>query len=186
VRVGSDRFSVGDQVFDRWFPDEVPRIRGWRVGDEVAALVAAEGPPARREDALAEWVFAVDDPGGNERRVVLWAQLIKDRVVTLHARFTSRDRMDVDAAWRPIKDHLDKLHGQPAKQVSGLLKLVWTVADEPNPTVISGCRFREDSGLQVLDVVQTLKDGARLHVGGRSGPTSPPAGGRPPPRAPGA
>lgn len=185
MRLGSDRHELGDVVFGMLFPDGVARVRGARVGEPLDALVAREGAPARSEGNQVSWALPVEDPAGHGRALHLWGTRIQDKVVTLQARLVSRNRIDIDAAWRPVKDHLDARHGAPAKQVTGVLKLVWTVAGEPHPTVISGCRFRLDDGSHVLDLVQTLADGASIRVGGPSGRRSPPAGGRPPPRAPG-
>lgn len=162
MRAGSDRFELGEKVFSTLFPEGTGFLRGHRVGAEIGTLVAAEGPPT---PGATSWSFPLDDPFGNERRLTLTAQVVGGRVTALSARLLSKDKLDLDSAWRLIKDHLDKNHGAAGKVVGQLLTFSWQHPGEV-PSVTLASRFRNEQGENVLDVQTRLPDGAKLPSAG--------------------
>ena len=89
------------------------------------------------------------------------------RANAIEVSFFSRDKMDVDAAWAKVRDHLDALHGKPAKEVTGLLTFVWTLQGTTFPTLARVSRFKNDQGESVLGMVFKLPDGPPLWTGGK-------------------
>lgn len=150
MRIGGDRHEVGEKVFQTLFPDGAGTLLGLKPGQDLPSIVAKLGPPAQG-GSTSVWTWEVEDPHGSGRRVELMIHLIQQRAVTLTGRLWSRDRMDIDAAYRPIRAHLEKAHGAPGKEVGALLKLVWRHPGPPEHTTRI-CRYKTEQGQDVMEV----------------------------------
>jgi hypothetical protein len=161
MRIGGDRHEVGERVFQTLFPDGAGTVLGLRPGQDLPSMVAKLGPPAQG-GATTMWTWEIDDPHGSGRRVEVGVHLVGQRAMAITGRLWSRDRMDIDAAWRPIRAHLEKVHGPPGKEVGALLKLVWQHPPPPQPHFTRICRYKNEQGQDVLEVDTRLPEGAKL------------------------
>ncbi|HMV69773.1 MAG TPA: hypothetical protein PKA64_23220 [Myxococcota bacterium] len=149
MRIGGDRHEVGERVFQTLFPAGAGTLLGLLPGQDLAAMVAKAGPPALG-GATSTWRWELEDPHASGRRVEVAVHLINHRASAITGRFWSRDRMDIDAAWRPIRAHLEAVHGPPGREVGAMLKLVWRSATPAHVTRI--CRFKDEQGQDVLEI----------------------------------
>lgn len=156
MRKGEDRHQVGAEVFELLFPEGAPLVRGLALGSDAAEVEARLGPSTAGSSPY-ERTWAVDDPHGNQRRVVvsvamrLALPLGRTRAEMVTARWLSADRLDIDSAWTKVREHLERLHGRPDKEVGNVLKLIWRVG--PGPTRIVTCRYRDLEGNNLLELV---------------------------------
>jgi hypothetical protein len=157
---GKDRFAVGESVCSTLFPEGSGHLLGTRLGDELTEL-ATRAEQAAGPGSPATFTFTVDDPEGKGRVLELRAFHQKGRVNILDGRFYSTDRMDVDSAYRYIRKHLERAHGKPDKELTGVLKFLYDV-EAAAPARTSICRYRDDEGRNVLEVATRLKDGVSL------------------------
>jgi hypothetical protein len=149
------------------FPDKSGFIRGLQLGAELDDIVESEdAEPLRARDG-ATFDYDVEDPRDSGRRLTLEVLLIQTRARALTFRFYSTNKIDVDAPYRLIRKLLDKAHGRPAKELSGVLKFIWTLRGSELPSTTSICRFKNDQGINVLEVRTSLQDGFRMPVAGR-------------------
>ncbi len=165
MRAGADRFDVGADVLDLVFPDGTPSPLGVALGTPLAELPT---PPAwTPSGGGSQTSLDLADPPGNGRRLTVRVGQALARANAIEVSFFSRDKMDVDAAWAKVRDHLDALHGKPAKEVTGLLTFVWTLQGTTFPTLARVSRFKNDQGESVLGMVFKLPDGPPLWTGGK-------------------
>ncbi|MCA9570644.1 MAG: hypothetical protein KC656_22535, partial [Myxococcales bacterium] len=139
-------------------------LRGITLGTPVAEVTAREGAP-RLVDGTAELDFPLDDPFENGRRVLVRIHQQIARTHQVAAFFSSRDRLDVDSAYRLVRKHLQGVHGRPDQEKTGVLKFVYTLKDSPHPAKTSVCRYKNDAGDNVLEVA-TRPDGELRFQGG--------------------
>lgn len=160
MRRGQDRFVVGDTVRDLLFPTADGHLGGARLGDALAELADRLEQETGVSSPIS-FPLSVDDEPGHGRRAELRVFHQKGRINILDGRFYSGNRMDVDSAYRAIRRHLEKHHGKPDKELTGVLKFLFDVpAAAPARTSI--CRYKDDAGENVLEVSTRLKDGERL------------------------
>jgi hypothetical protein len=151
MRAGGDRFEIGEQVFQMLFPEGATSLLGIGLGVPVDTVTARYGQPSRPGNP-AVWDLAVEDPGGQNRRIEVAVHISNTRTGAVSARFYSRDRMDIDTAWRLVKEHLDRCHGAPAKEVGGVLAFVWTHAVDNVAATTRGSRFKDQSLENALQI----------------------------------
>lgn len=165
MRAGADRFDVGAEVLDLIFPEDAPVALGVALGTPLADLPS---PPVwTAGGGGAEAVLEVSDPPGNQRRLTVRVGAVLARANAIEVSFFSKDKMDIDAAWAKVRDHLERLHGKPGKEVTGLLTFVWTLKGATFPTVGRVARFKNDQGESVLGIVFRLADGTPSWTGGK-------------------
>lgn len=158
VRRGEDRHIVGAEVFELLFPEGAALVRGVGVGQPEADLAQRLGPPAPGEGPW-ERTLRPADPHGNDRRVVLQAQVRRTQgggaaqVDGINARFLSADRTDIDSAWVLVRAHLEKHHGAPGKEVGNVLTLVWRPATGGK---VLAARYKDERGENVLELLTRL------------------------------
>ncbi|MFM2163098.1 MAG: hypothetical protein RLZZ383_2610 [Pseudomonadota bacterium] len=150
MRLGADRGEVGAATFATWFGEGEGCPLGVLPGASMAAARERWGEPVRLADGHHVYAFPVDDPAGNQRRLELHLRPSGATVSGTRARLISRDRMDLDAAWRPIKEHLDRVHGAPAREVGPVLVFAWRSREG---FVVRASRYRADNGDQLLEVL---------------------------------
>lgn len=165
MRAGADRFDVGADVLELLFPGGVPVPLGIALGTPLSELPPTAGWALSGGGQAAS--LEVADPPGNGRRLTVKVGQALGRANALEIHFFSRDKMDVDAAWAKVRDHLDALHGKPSKEVTGVLTFVWTIQRVAYPTVARVSRFKNDQGDSVLGMVFKLPDGAPPWTGGK-------------------
>lgn len=152
MRKGEDRHEVGAEVFAWLFPPDSQRpglIRGVALDDDAAVLEASLGPAEG-----GRWTWCPSDASGNGRRVVLEVHQRRGpggtaTIDQVSARFYASTRLDVDSAWTPVRAHLERHHGAPARDVGQVLKLVWSVEGVGR---LSACRYQDERGESVLDL----------------------------------
>ncbi len=150
MRLGADRGEVGAATFATWFGEGEGCPLGIAPGASMAVARAQLGESARAADGHEVYAFSVDDPAGNQRRLELHIRPSASVVAGTRARLISRDRMDLDAAWRPIKEHLDRVHGAPSREVGPVLVFAWRSREG---FVVRASRYRAENGDQLLEVL---------------------------------
>lgn len=162
MRPGEDRHEVGATVLELMFPGGVGHLRGIRVGEELAAVIEREGREPERGQGRATFSYEVQDPNGAGRVLHIELLLQQTRVNNVTARFYSGDKIDVDAGNRLVRKHLEEKFGRPDREMTGVLKFVWSVGDAAVPARTSVCHFRDGDGRALFEVRTALPDGARL------------------------
>lgn len=162
MRRGQDRHELGQIVLDRMFPDGSPFLRGVQLGAELADVSAKEGvePEIRRDGAV--FTYDIEDPLNSGRKLTLELLLIQTRVRALTMRFYSGDKIDVDAPYRLLRKHLNKHHGKPGKELTGVLKFIWQLSGSEFAGNTAVCRYKNDEGIALLEVRTALADGVSL------------------------
>jgi hypothetical protein len=169
MRRGEDRHELGPALQELIFPEGAGHVRGIKVGDDLASVVAREAREPELGQGRATYVFEVDDPNGVGRRLVVELLLQQQRVNNVTARFYSEDKIDVDAGHREVKRHLENLYGKPGREMTGVLKLVWEVGGGELPTRTSICHYRDGDGRALFEVRTALPEGAKLPAVGGPG-----------------
>ena len=80
----------------------------------------------------------------------------------LTRRFYSGDKIDVDAPYRLLRKHLNKHHGKPGKELTGVLKFIWQLNGSEFAGNTAVCRYKNDEGIALLEVRTALADGVSL------------------------
>ncbi|MCB9682312.1 MAG: hypothetical protein H6733_12670 [Alphaproteobacteria bacterium] len=160
MRPGQDRHTFADEIFALLFPDGAAVPRGIALGATMDSVSAREGQGTPGGGAW-RYDFPVDDPHGHGRRVEVKVHVQVDRVTILTACVYSANKIDVDAPYRVIRDHLDACYGKPGKQVGSVLTFVYQVPGEL-PGVMSICRFKDAQQENVLEVTLRVADGVRI------------------------
>jgi hypothetical protein len=160
VRRGEDRHAIGAIALDLLFPERAATLGGIALGTPLTEVATRLGE-GRVEGGTTVWERELEDPHGNGRQLTLRIGGQLGRAHRLEARLFSRDKLDVDAAWREVKDHLDAALGAPEKQVTGVLTFVWKVPGA-YAGLTQGSRYRDDQGRYVLDLATRPADGVRF------------------------
>lgn len=159
MRAGDDRFEIGERVFGALFPDGVGTPYGLSVGQTLDTITAALGP-ATRPGNPALWSVPVGDQHG--RRIEVSVHTTQLRAGSIITRFYSTERLDIDSAYRLVREHLEKKHGPPGKEVGQVLAMVWKHPPNPFQAVTKISRFKDANQENVLQVLHQLPDGERL------------------------
>ena len=125
MRRGQDRHELGATVAATLFPDDAAFLLGIALGTPIADIVARLGTP-QDDNGRQRYRLDVPDPADKGRRldVRIHQQLARAHIVT--ASFYSSDRIDVDAAYQQIRKHLKGHHGRPDKEMTGVLKFLYS------------------------------------------------------------
>lgn len=156
MRKGEDRHQIGVEVFELLFPGDVATPRGLSVGDDAAGL-GDRLAGAAQGGSPWQWTWTPEDPHGNGRRLTVDVSVRSlpaqggTRVDAITARWVSSDRLDIDSAWAKVREHLERLHGRPDKEVGNVLKLVWRVSG--GPMRLWAYRYRDMEGRNLLELV---------------------------------